>query len=261
MKRIAILFAVSLAAIGNSSYAAGIPKAADGSPVLVELFTSEGCSSCPPADELLRKMDTAQPVSGAYLVVLSEHVDYWNHDGWKDPFSSTMLTERQSAYCRALGTKEPYTPEFVVDGNNEMQVTDPRHTLETLQKAAASPKIAVRIRSLSVDTSDPPVLHVRVESDGGSENQKGDVYLAIALNYAESRVLRGENGGHQLSHVAVVENLSKIGKLEKAKGFEKEVQMKLKPGMAPANLRVVAFVQESGPGKVLGMAQAKLAAH
>jgi hypothetical protein len=256
MKKIALLSAISLIAVGTYSRASDAKKPATGSPVLVELFTSEGCSSCPPADALLQKMDTYQPVPGAQLVVLSEHVDYWNHDGWKDPFSSTLLTERQGAYCRIFGIKDAYTPEFIVDGKSELQITDPQHTLDTLQKAATARKIAVRIDSVSIETADPPVLHAHINTDGDSESNKADVYVAVALNHAESQVLRGENGGRQLSHVAVVENLTKIGKLGKEKSFEKDFQLKLKPGMDPANLRVVAFVQESGPGRVLGIASA-----
>jgi hypothetical protein len=261
MRKIAVLFAMSLLVVQNYSRAGDAKIPAAGSPVLVELFTSEGCSSCPPADALLQKMDASQPVPGAQLIVLSEHVDYWNHDGWKDPFSSTLLTERQSAYCRVLGIKDAYTPEFIVDGKNEMQVTDPQHTLDTLQKAAATPKITVRIDSVTIETADPPVLHARIDADNDSENRKADVYVAVALNHAESQVLRGENGGRQLSHVAVVENLTKIGKLEKAKSFGKDFQLKLKPGMDPANLRIVAFVQESGPGRVFGIASATPSVH
>jgi len=222
-------------------------------PILVELFTSEGCSSCPPADALLQKIDTNPPIAGAEMIALSEHVDYWDHDGWKDPNSSAALTERQADYIRALGLKTAYTPQFIVDGISEARANNPQQFNKILQDAAAAPMIPVRIREVSVDAGNPAVLRARVEADGISDKH-ADVYVAIALDRVESQVLHGENGGRHLTHIAVVVQLTKIGKLQKGKGFAENVQLKLKPGTDPKNLRIIAFVQEPGPGRLLGAA-------
>ncbi len=226
-------------------------------PVLVELFTSEGCSSCPPANVLLKKWDTSQPIPGAQLIVLSEHVTYWDHDGWKDPNSSSSLTERQSSYESVLGEKQLYTPQLIVDGTQEVQAGNPKQIEETLQKAAATPKVPVRIGDVTVDAGNPTMLRARIETDANFEKHGADVYVAVALDHGESQVLRGENGGRHLVHVAVVQELTKVGKLPKGKTFAQDVQLKLKPGTDPKNIRLVALVQESGPGKVLGAAVRK----
>jgi hypothetical protein len=228
-------------------------------PVLIELFTSEGCSSCPPVDVLLKKLDTAQPIPGAQLIVLSEHVTYWDHDGWKDPNSSPALTERQNSYESALGETTVFTPQLVVDGTQEVRAGDPKQIQETLQKAAATPKVAVRIGDVSIDPGNPMQLLARIETDASFENHSADIYVAVALDHVESQVLRGENGGRHLVHVAVVQELTKIGKLPKEKAFAQDVQLKLKPGTDPKNIRLIVFVQESGPGKVVGAALRKLA--
>jgi hypothetical protein len=229
----------------------------DARPVLVELFTSEGCSSCPPADALLLRMDSSPPIAGAQLIVLSEHVDYWDHDGWKDPNSSAALTERQAAYVHVLGLKSPYTPQIIVDGTGEMRANDPQKADKVLHEAAAAPKVPVRIGEVSVGAGNPAVLRTRIEADGESDKQNADVYVAVALDRVESQVLHGENGGRHLTHVAVVLQLTKIGKLPKGKSFGETVQLKLKPGTDPKNVRIVAFVQEPGPGRLLGAALRK----
>jgi|SRR5450631_1147434 len=247
---------------GRNLQAANAPAASETSiaaahPILVELFTSEGCSSCPPADALLQKMDTSQPVDGTQLIVLSEHVNYWDHDGWKDPHSSAVLTERQATYVRSLGLKTPYTPQMIVDGTSEVHINNPQQLNEILQKAVSAPKIPVRIGEVNVEAGNPGVLRTRIETDGNSDKHSTDVYVALALDRVESQVLHGENGGRHLTHVAVVLELRKIGTLSKGKNFGETVQLKLKPGTDSKNVRIVAFVQEPGFGRVLGAALRK----
>jgi hypothetical protein len=226
-------------------------------PVLVELFTSEGCSSCPPADAFIERLDASQPVAGEQLIVLSEHVDYWDHDGWKDPNSSSANTERQITYVRALKLKEPYTPQIIVDGTNELRANDQEQAVKVFKEAGTGPEVQVRIADVTFDAGNPSVLKTRIEADGNSDKHNADVYVAVALNRVESQVLHGENGGRQLTHVAVLQQLTKIGKLQKGKSFAETVQLKLKSGTYLKNVRVVAFVQESGPGEVLGAAVRK----
>lgn len=246
------------AANGREGQAQNKPEAAAGGadtrPVLIELFTSEGCSSCPPADALLNKLDSVQPVAGAQLIVLSEHVDYWDHDGWKDPHSSAALTERQSAYVQALGLKTPYTPQMILDGKTNVPANGSPELVKILQEDASAPKIPVHIAGVTVDPGDPSVLRSRIEADVGSDKHNADVFVAVALDHVESQVLHGENGGRHLTHTAVVLQIAKVGKLAKGKAFDETVQLKLKPAPDPANMRVIAFVQESGPGRILGAA-------
>lgn len=241
----------SVYGVGQSAQAAPAPAP---QPVLVELFTSEGCSSCPPADDFVQKLDALQPVEGAQLIVLSEHVTYWDHDGWKDANSSAALTDRQSAYVHVMGLPTPYTPQIIVDGTREMRINDSQQVEKLFQQAATSPKIPVRIGAVSPDPGTPGLLHTHIETDANTAKSNADVFVAIALDHVDSQVLRGENGGRRLTHVAVVQQITKIGKLPKGKTFAEDVPLKVKPGTDLNGIRVVAFVQESGPGQLLGAA-------
>ncbi|HEX3682575.1 MAG TPA: DUF1223 domain-containing protein [Bryobacteraceae bacterium] len=253
MKMLAAFVLVGVVAGGYFARAADTTTPAR-APILVELFTSEGCSSCPPADAFLGKLDATQPIPGAQLIVLSEHVDYWDHDGWRDPHSSPQFTERQTAYCQALRVSEPYTPQMIVDGGALLKITDPQQMGQVFQKAAAAPKIPVTISSVSVDGK---TLRGHVQAQGAAEKADADVYVAMALEHAESQVQRGENQGRHLTHTAVVESLKKIGKLPAGGSFDQDFQLKIKSTADPANLRVVAFVQQAAEGKVLGAALQK----
>ena len=221
-------------------------------PVLVELFTSEGCSSCPPADRFLEKLD-GQPVQGAEMIVLSEHVDYWNHIGWKDPYSASFYSQRQSAYASRFGLDSVYTPQMVVDGTSEFVGSNSGLADKAFRKALGVPKLPVRLSSISADTSN--ALHAHLETgalDASFGSREADVYVAVALNRAESQVSAGENAGHRLAHVSVVKSLTKVGALKQGQVLAQDVQLKMGPGSDSSGLRLIAFVQEPWQGRVLG---------
>jgi hypothetical protein len=218
-------------------------------PVLVELFTSEGCSSCPPADALLIKLNEVQPIAGVTVIALEEHVDYWDRQGWRDPFSSAEFTARQRRYGEWLHIESPYTPEMLVDGQSEFLGSDSRRALSELARAARIAKMPVRLtlREKSAD-----LVSLAVAVDAGSS---GDVLLAITESGLATDVARGENAGHNLKHSAVVRKLIPIGKLKAGKLFSADPVVKLAHEWKPENLGAVVFVQERASGKVLGAAE------
>jgi hypothetical protein len=220
--------------------------------VLVELFTSEGCSTCPPADLLLQKLDRSQPVAGAELVVLSEHVDYWNSDGWKDPFSSHLFSERQDDYVRHFRIEGPYTPQMVVDGKAEFVGSDEQAALRAIGDAARAKKIPVELSEVRV-SGGSVAAHVQAGPLAG----QASVLLVLADDSDHSSVARGENAGRNLSHVAVVRSLTEVGNASASEAFSKYVKVSL--GSANReNLRVVAFVADAA-GKILGVGCERLA--
>jgi hypothetical protein len=227
-------------------------------PVVIELFTSEGCSSCPPADALLQKLDQSQPVSGAELIVLSEHVDYWNDIGWTDPYSSHEYTERQSAYADHFGLNTVYTPQMVVDGNFELVGSNERRAVEAVREAAMSKKATVCV---SLGASDDKTVSIHVEAgpltSATEKTQSANVFLGIADDSDESQVSRGENAGRTLRHVAVLRDLSRIGTVNASGPFSRDLNLNLN-SKRPKNRRIVVIIQEPEVGKILGAALARL---
>jgi hypothetical protein len=246
--RLGVLAAFSLAAMWILFPAAAL--AAPANPILVELFTSEGCSDCPPADAFLKALDAAQPIPGAQLIVLEEHVDYWDDQGWRDPFSSHAFTLRQSEYVERLHVKNgPYTPQMVIDGSEAFVGSDRPQAGRAFAKEIPVPKISVQISAIHIE--DGKILaHLEI----GAAPLKAEVFIAVALDHAESQVLKGENGGRQLQHVAVVERLDSVGKIQKGETFSKDVAIKM--DHPEKQYRVIAFVQQADAGKVLGAAAA-----
>src|SRR5271154_6489698 len=171
-------------------------------PVLLELFTSEGCSSCPPADRLLQILDEKQPVPGADLIVLSEHVDYWDRLGWKDPFSSPQYPSRQQDYTNRYRFDGVYTPQLVVDGRYGFVGSDGREASSAIQKAIREQKIPIEISNVSRE-GNQVTAHIELHADENYKGGRAILYVAIADNRSESHVVRGENAGRSLAHVAV----------------------------------------------------------
>ncbi|HWY67086.1 MAG TPA: DUF1223 domain-containing protein [Terriglobales bacterium] len=236
---------------GTQSGAVTVPENSDApaSGILVELFTSEGCSSCPPADELLRKLDAQRTIANSQIVVLGEHVDYWDRTGWRDRFSSRDYTDRQQEYAVRLGVPEPYTPQMVVDGKQEFVGNNPGSLEAALRTAANAPKTSLSILAADIDGNN---LLLKLKTTSlPPDHKRGDLYVAVADNSDETQVHGGENSGRALRHVAVLRSLQKVAKVG-PEGLTKDVTLRLPKDVEKNNLRVVAFVQESGNGRVLG---------
>ena len=214
-------------------------------PVVVELFTSEGCSSCPPADALLVKLSQQGAGNGTELVLLGEHVDYWNYIGWTDRFSSAQFSQRQSEYGRALNSTV-YTPQMVIDGNAQFVGSDASEAQRDIAAAAKEPKPA----QVTLHWEGNNRLHVSVQSP---VQDRGNVLLATTEDGLSTAVEAGENGGHTLHHAAVVRQLRQLGPTDKG-AFDANVDVAPHADWNPAKLKVVILVQDPASMKVLGAA-------
>lgn len=228
-------------------------------PVVVELFTSEGCSSCPPADALLKKLSEQQPLEGVQIVALEEHVDYWNHLGWADPFSSDDFSARQNAYAQIFGRDGVYTPQMVVDGKTEFVGSHSAAAREAILKAAAQPKLEVALSLSASATPDKSALEVRISNPQGiSPHGPADLWLAVTESNLQSNVKAGENSGELLKHAAVVRSLRKIKTLTDPGGYQGNIELALSSQWSKDNLSAVIFVAEKESRKIIGVGTAAL---
>jgi hypothetical protein len=230
------------------------PVGAARAPVVVELFTSEGCSSCPPADEVLESLEKAQPIVEAEVIPLSLHVDYWNYIGWADPFSSAAFSERQNGYARVFARGQVYTPQMVVDGRAEFVGSREGQAREAIREASRQPKAAVSLQKTGKDAA----FSVKISGmPAVSAGDTAEVVFAVTESGLLSNVSRGENAGRRLTHTAVVRSLETIGEVS-GKEFQATRSPALDKSWRQANLRVVALVQERRSRRILGAATAPL---
>ena len=211
------------------------------SPVVVELFTSQGCSSCPPADALLGQLAQRPDV-----IALAFHVDYWDYIGWKDPFASPALTARQRSYAGALGLRMIYTPQMVVDGRIDVVGSHQREVESAIEQSATQPKLAVRIED------DGQGGHRAVIPAGDSRGE-ATVWLAVLDSEQETRVARGENGGRTLKEFNIVREWRQIGTWS-----GNAVTLPLDVAAGKDRNACAVIVQSGTTGPVLGAAFVKL---
>jgi len=245
----ALRFALATACVLTS---AGVrPVAAPAVPVVVELFTSEGCSSCPPADQLLADLVKRQPVPGALVIALSEHVDYWDNLGWKDPFSSASFTRRQSGYATLAGHGDVYTPQMVINGGEAVVGSDREAVLAAIRRAVAKPAAPVSIELAWKNTGDVETT-IAAHSAGSGEQ----VFLAITEDGLASSVKSGENAGHTLGHTGVTRRLIRLGSLKTDGSFHDARHIELDAAWHKAQLHFVVFIQRGESGAILAAASA-----
>ncbi|HWS73131.1 MAG TPA: DUF1223 domain-containing protein [Thermoanaerobaculia bacterium] len=239
----AVLLAAALIVLPMRG-AAPTPVRIGDTPVLVELFTSHGCSSCPPADQLLSYMKNDPPLRGR-VILLAYHVDYWDRLGWKDPFSSKVATLRQAEYVRAFRLESSYTPQAVIDGAKYMVGSDSGAVYRTVaeesgRKAEATLKVAVKDGLAEI-------------SGQGS----GDLQLAIYEDGITTKITAGENAGRTITNDAIVRQFTRVGRAD-SKPFTKRIPLTLDPSWNRARSGVVAFIQDSETKRVKAVAQAQL---
>lgn len=229
------LEAPSVGAVAPQEYAPIILTTVP-APMVVELFTSEGCSSCPPADALLGEL-----VERQYVLPLSFHVDYWDYIGWKDRFADPLFTARQRAYAEAQGSSMVYTPQMIVAGAIDVVGSD-RKAVEKALKTAYTRNTMYRIQ-----VGRDPKGRVVAQFPEAPIGVPATIWLVTYQKSAESRVKAGENSGRDLMTYNVVRSLQKVGMWY---GPATEIELKLDPAAkanSPDACAIIANQAEHGP--------------
>lgn len=236
------------------------PVATSPGPVLLELFTAQGCSSCPPADEVLSRLGLDEKTR-ALVVPLAFHVDYWNPVGWVDPFSERAWSLRQDAYGRALKVEGGiYTPQLVVNGQVELNGTDVRRLQAEIEAAIRRASPATIRLELGPPRGRPSALTVTVDVELAPEvdTRKVDMFVALFENNLITRVSNGENKGRTLRNDFIVRRLERAFSMEPGKGGRARREVVLKPASdwRREQLGVAAFLQDPRSMRVLAAAAA-----
>ncbi|WP_338839063.1 DUF1223 domain-containing protein [Flavobacterium ginsenosidimutans] len=245
MKKIKILsgFIMLFLLIGNSVFSQKSDKKGF---ALLELYTSEGCSSCPPADELLGKIQNEYRDKNVY--VLAYHVDYWDKQGWKDIFSNADFTKRQYDYAQFMGKEPIYTPQVIINGKTDYIGSQETSLRNGIKSALLKPVSA----SLSLEASqNANLLSVNYNVEGTSKNSR--LLLAVVQKEAKSNVKRGENAHRVLSHYQIVRNLESVD-LNKAKKGTAAIH--LPKNYSAQDFEIIGFVQDMNSGAILGVKKA-----
>jgi len=260
-----LVHSLIVAALGfgycQSAGLAALPSNSPRRPVVLELFTSEGCSTCPPADALLARLEEQQPVPDAEVIALEEHVDYWNQQGWIDPFSSEQWTQRQQNYAAVLSDHGVYTPELVVNGRVGFVGSREADARRVIAAAAAAPSVNLQLQPVATQKRDHSGYKLTVDAPATVlSTDAAEVWFAISERGLHSAVARGENAGQHLQHASVLRWLHKVGTLDgrSTSPFSSQVEAKLESGWNRGNLRAIAFVQEKRSRHILGAAAVRV---
>ena len=240
-----ILFFGLMMFVGLKAYGA------DKEPIVVELFTSEGCSSCPPADAVLTKLAKEK---GTEIIPLAFHVDYWDRLGWKDTFSSAEYTRRQEGYAQSFRSDQIYTPQMIVDGTTQFLGSDAAKARTSIAAATLKVKGHVDMTLGDIKGKKGSIGVTAKVSALPPEHGEAEMILCITEDDLSSDVRRGENAGSILRHTGVVRAWQPMGIVaSKNQSSEKNAEVKIDPSWKRENLHVVVLVQEKEGRRFLGV--------